>query len=224
MATASPRTNARRLRLDILLPMTMVVPLPDPSGLRSNLGGILHRYKAPGRRLSSSSTESETKRLVGRWAVGGRHRLAVQAQIDAELRAVMDDVVHEHLAVGEKTRSLEDRLALKRQLPRLGPRRVWHVPERVSNLGGGFVERPNELCPGLVRQRRKAALREVQPGFGKDREPEAAELGDVRRKLSERHGLGMRGEVAFASGDALERRARLLHFVVEFRQEQIVDW
>src|ERR1700722_17746655 len=106
---------------------------------------------------------------------------------------MMDDVVHEHLSIGEKARSLEDRLALKRQPPWLGPRGVGHGPERVSNPGGGFVPRSNELCAGLVRQRRKLALREVQPGFGQDREPEAAKLGDVRRKLSERHGPGMRG-------------------------------
>src|SRR5262245_27969079 len=169
-------------------------------------------------------TASKTQRLVSRRAVSGRYRLAVQAQVDAELCAMMDDVVEENLAVGHETRSFEDRLALKRQLPRLAPPAVRHAFERTAHLRRAFVEHADKLPCGLERQRRVAALREIKPRLGQDSEPEARQLGDVRRKSSERHGFGMRDEISLTARDALQHRARFLHFLVELWKEQISDW
>src|SRR5262245_4417102 len=137
---------------------------------------------------------------------------------------MMHDVVQEHLAIGQEPRPLEDRFALKRQLPLIGPCRVRRVLERTSNFRRALIEGSDELRSRLERQRRVALLGEVQARSGQDGQSEAAEFGDMRRQPPERHGLGVRHEVRFAGWNALERRAGLLHFFVEFRQQQITDW
>jgi hypothetical protein len=57
---------------------------------------------------------SEAKPIVCRRTIGGWHRLIVQTQVDAELGAVVHDVVEKHLPVCEKAGAFEYRLALER--------------------------------------------------------------------------------------------------------------
>src|SRR5450755_2699823 len=54
-------------------------------------------------------------------AVGSGHRFFVQAQIYAQLSAVMYEMIHKHLAVGQKSGSLENCFALKTEFPVFRP-------------------------------------------------------------------------------------------------------
>ena len=55
--------------------------------------------------------------LVGGGAIEGGYGDVVEAKIDAELRGMVDEVVEEHLAVGERTGAVGDDLVTVAELP-----------------------------------------------------------------------------------------------------------
>ena len=85
------------------------------------------------------------RRPVGGWPVGARQRHVVQPQVDAELRAMVHDVVEEHLPVGKKTSPVEDALPAKKQLPVLLPGPVGQAGKCVAGFGCAFAEHSDEL-------------------------------------------------------------------------------
>jgi hypothetical protein len=135
---------------------------------------------------------------------------------------MMHDVVEKHLSIGEKARTLEDRLALKRQLPRFVPRFVCHAHEGTANLGRPLVEYPDELSGGLECQWRVSALSEIQAGGRQNTQPEPAQLRHVRCQSTEWHGLRVRHEVGFVR-HPFQRSAGFLRLFIEFRYEQVAD-
>src|SRR5256885_4912319 len=96
---------------------------------------------------------SEAECFVCRWTVDGRDGLAVQPQVHPKLRAVMYQMVQEHLAIGHEPRPFEDRLSAERELPRLRPRAVFDTGQRAPDLRRPFVEDAHELRGRLERQR-----------------------------------------------------------------------
>ena len=60
------------------------------------------------------------ERLVGGGAVEAGDGDVVEAQVDAELGAVVDQVVEEHVAVGERARAVGDDVVAEGELPGLG--------------------------------------------------------------------------------------------------------
>jgi hypothetical protein len=66
-------------------------------------------------------------------------------------------------------------------------------------------------------------LGKVEPGFFQDCHTEASQLRDVWCEPAERHRLGVRSEIAFTGRDPCKRLARLVHFGIEFRQEEVAD-
>ena len=65
----------------------------------------------------------------------------------------MHQVVQKHLPVGQKARSIENRLALKAEFPVLRPGLIGHVFQRGANLGCALVEDLYQLLRGLKGQR-----------------------------------------------------------------------
>ena len=78
--------------------------------------------------------------LVGRRSVNGGYGDAVQAQVDAELGAMVDKVIEEHLPVSQEPRSLKNGLTLESEDPVLLPGFVGCVDERLADLGHALVE------------------------------------------------------------------------------------
>jgi len=78
--------------------------------------------------------------LVGGGAVEGGHGDVVEAKIDAELRGVVDEVIEEHLTVGEGARAVGDDLVAVAELPLCIECRIRGVDERLAALGSRLVE------------------------------------------------------------------------------------
>lgn len=77
----------------------------------------------------------KTHSVISGRAVGSGYRLVIQSQIDAELRAVVNQVVHEHLAVGEEARSVENCVTLEAELPILQPSGIGRGRESCAEFG-----------------------------------------------------------------------------------------
>src|ERR1700723_3405833 len=121
----------------------------------------------------NSSRDSKPHLVICGRAVGRRHRLIIQPQIDSELGAMMDQVIQKHFPVSEKWWSFENGFALKTELPVFLPSVIWHCLESGANLGRAFVEGFHQLSGRLERQRCEAALGKVELGRGQHRQTEA---------------------------------------------------
>jgi len=69
-----------------------------------------------------------------------RHGNVVQTQIDAKLRAVVDQVVEEHVAEGQRARAVGEELLAVGELPRRGEVGVGGGHQRGACLGCQRVE------------------------------------------------------------------------------------
>src|SRR5437867_13431772 len=92
---------------------------------------------------------------------------------------MMNEVIQKHLAIGQKTGTLEYRLALNAQFPVLLPCLVRNVLERLTNLSTALVEHTHELLRGFQIQRLEVALGKIQAGHRQDCYAKSGQLGDV---------------------------------------------
>src|SRR5258708_28659347 len=122
--------------------------------------------------------------VVRRRSVGRGHRFVIQAQIHAELGAVVYQVIEEHLAVGQEARAAEDGLVAETQVPRLRPGFIVRVLESGANLGSTFIESLDQLCRGFKRHWGHLGLPKIQFRGGEEYEAEANRLRHVRRQFT----------------------------------------
>ncbi len=131
---------------------------------------------------------------------------------------MMDQMIHEHLAVGQKAlvlrrwscpeNSVSIFLSRRCRAWTCSAARTWAAPS--SRACTSWADDSNGR--GLMlpwRSRNEGVVRIVRP--------KPASCATCGASLPMRHGLGMRGVIFFVGGDALEHRARLLSFFVEFR-------
>src|ERR1039458_6216349 len=135
----------------------------------------------------------------------------------------MHNVVDKHLAVRQETRTVEDALALHQKLPVLLPRIIRRAEKGAPCLRCAFLENLDQLGCRFKRHRLEIGRCKVQLGSRQDDEAEAGELSYVGRELAQRHRPGVRREIPLVGWNAFQRRPRLLHFFIKFRQQQFAD-
>jgi hypothetical protein len=92
--------------------------------------------------------------FVGGWAVESGDGDFVEAQVDGELAAVVDEVVEEHAAVEDGSGSVGDYLFSPAQLPVGLQAFIGGGLEGVTGFGAGLFEIGEELVGALEDERR----------------------------------------------------------------------
>lgn len=163
--------------------------------------------------------------LVGGGAVGGGNGDVVEPEVDAELGAVVDDVVEEHGTDGIVAGAVVDRVAVVGELPGLMHGAVGCVFEESVGFGAELVEGCQKLGAGLHDERLVGGLGEVKVRRAEDDGEHARHLRGVGGELGEGCGLLVGLEVVFVEGvgNALEDDAGLAEFGVEFGEEKVLD-
>src|SRR5690348_7986396 len=163
--------------------------------------------------------------LVRRRPVNRRQRHIIQAQINSQLRSVMNQVVHHESAQHGDLRQREQRLPAGDERPRLHQLLVARARNRRASRCHALVEFFEELLPRSHLQRhllRRAAGRMDFKRVQQDRffRP-AGNFRHVTRQPPERHGFHVRLEVRLSFRHALQRFSRAGHFVIELRQNRV---
>ena len=163
--------------------------------------------------------------LIGGWAVEGGDWDVVEAEIDAELRGVVDEVVEEHLAEGERAWAVGDDLLAVAELPRCRESFVGGCGDCVTAGCCTFVE---FIEAGLTGFKDKGGLRarglgEVHAVVEDDVGTEEGEGGAMYGQFAERHRLVMTLPIVFAFGDPLEGAAGVGDLDVVVLEENFGD-
>jgi len=163
--------------------------------------------------------------LVGGWAVGGGDGEVVEAEVDAELGAMVDEVVEEHAADGLVAGAVVDGLISLRELPGLVHGAVGGLFEERVGFGAVLVEAGEELGAGLHDERLAVGFGGVEPGGAEHEGEEGRKLRDVRGQLRHGHGLLVGLEVVHLQvlGNAFEDGAGLAKLLVKLGKEKVFD-
>src|SRR5581483_1249076 len=161
-------------------------------------------------------------RLVGGGTVNRRDRNAGEAQVDAELTAVMHEVIQDERAERRGARHREDLLAGAPQRPVRGELRVRPIEHRACRRHVR-VERGEEMAAGCGRFRRRGRGREIELRMVQNGVAPIRELADVGGERGERHRLVVRLPGELFLRNALQQLPRRRGFVIEFGQEPVLD-
>ena len=157
-------------------------------------------------------------RPIHRW-----QRHVLQPQIDAELRAVVDQVIHHERSPDTGLWHRENRVAFPLQRPRGHQLGVGFADERGACRRHVVIELLQQVGTARRLLRRLTA---GDVGLGlvqRDRAP-ARELGDVLRQLPERLRLLVRLPGELVLRDALQEFARDRHLMIELGKQRVDDW
>src|SRR5205823_2338312 len=160
--------------------------------------------------------------FVRRRAVEAGDRDVVEPQVDGELAAVMDDVVHHEAAMHGDLGHGEDHVLAVAEGPGLVPGLVAGAGEGRPGRGDVLVEERQELLGGL-RLGGVVAAGEVELVGGDGRGGPARELGEVDGEAAEGHGLRVRLPGGLVHGHALEGAPGVGHLHVELGKQGIAD-
>jgi hypothetical protein len=152
--------------------------------------------------------------FVGGWAVESGDWDFVEAEVDAELAAVVDEVVEEHGAIEDGSGALGDRLFAPAYLPVSLQVFVAGGLEGVAGFGAGFLEFGEELLSALEDHRGEFMVGEIEVVGGEDGSREFGEAGDVDGEAADGHGFVVRLPLRVVFGDAFEDAAGVLDFRV----------
>lgn len=165
------------------------------------------------------------ERFVGGGAVETGDGEVVEAEVDAQLGSVVDEVVEEHEAEGLGAGELRDDVFAVGELPDHGEVFIGGGGECCAGVdevcvkGGehGFCGFEDEVRLGEL------AVGHVHAGFGEDVLGEEWQGGDVHGETAHGHGLVVTLVVGLFVGDALEGAASAGHFSVEVFEEKFGD-
>src|SRR6266852_1572268 len=164
--------------------------------------------------------------FVGAGAVKAWDGDIQQAEVDAELGTMVNQMVHHHAANTSYARHGEDLLTTGEQLPTLEHFLIAHGSERGARLRGFLVEHGKNILAvfSFGRLVRRAVHRSIVEllridGHGGP----SGQRRDVPGKPADRAGFVVRFPVPFVVGDAFENSAGVLHFLVEFTKHGLAD-
>src|SRR5580700_1335595 len=152
------------------------------------------------------------------WAVESGHRDIVEAIVDAELGAMVDQVVHDHAAEDCGARHGENGLAVLQQSPQLHELFVGGAGEAGASLLCAFVEDGENFFAILAvgHFNLLAAWSDVEIIGLKHRGSPAGHHSNVIREPAQGSGFGVRLPVPLVIGDSFEGFAGVGKFLINF--------
>lgn len=165
----------------------------------------------------------EAHAVVGGGTVERWDGQVVEAEVDAELGAVVDQVVEEHAAVGGGTGLVGDDRISEAELPGLLEVGIAGFGECGSGFGGKGIEGLKQLFTRLKFQGGEFGGGEIHARRGENVSAEAGQAGDVDGETAHGHGFVMTLEIGLVGWDALKRGAGSGHFVIEVLEENFCD-
>jgi hypothetical protein len=163
--------------------------------------------------------------LVGGRAVEGGDGDVVEAEIDAELRSVVDEMVEAQTAEAERAGIVGDDLVAVAKLPRSGEVLVAGGRQGGAAFGGTFVELLESVlaCREFQRHVRAFGVGHVHTVIYEDVVAEHSDGGAVHGEFAEGHGFVMTLPVVFSFGYALEGAAGVGYLDVVVLKEDFSD-
>jgi len=163
--------------------------------------------------------------LVGGGAVERGYGDVVEAEVDAELCSVMDEVVEAHLAEGKRARTVRDDLVAEAELPWSDELLVAGGREGSPAFRGGFVDLFEGVLPGGEFKRHVSAfgVGHVHAVIYEDVVAEHGDGGAVHCEFSEGHGFVVTLPVVLAFGDPLEGATGVGYLDVVVLEEYFCD-
>src|SRR5579862_4596371 len=170
--------------------------------------------------------DSEHPVLIRRRPIHRWYWNVIHPQINSQLRAVMNHVIHHHPANHRRARHRHHRLASHQQGPRLRDLLVRHALDQrprlrdvLFKLGQQFLVRRRQK-----RLRRLASRRHHVQFLPPDRlHRPMRKLRKMARQPHHRHRFRMRLPVVLSFRHAFQRLPRMRHFLVEFRQNRLTE-
>src|SRR5258707_2298380 len=162
--------------------------------------------------------------FVGAGAVKAWDGDIQQAEVDAELGTMVNQMVHHHAANTSYARHGEDLLTTGEQLPTLEHFLIAHGSERGARLRGFLVEHGKNILAvfSFGRLVRRAVHRSIVEllridGHGGP----SGQRRDVPGQPADRSGFIVRFPVPLLVGDALENLAGVLHFLIDRKSTRL---
>ncbi len=146
--------------------------------------------------------------VVGRGAIGTRHRDTQQPVIDAELGPVVDEMAHHEAANRGGTGELGKHLLAAPEPPDLFGCGIRHAGENTESLVGYLLVFREEIRPLRQPEGHVFELGEIEFGFFEDDPGPVRDFDHVAGELRQIHGPVVRGETGLFFGESLEESAR----------------